>query len=106
MWTVSSPTGRSARPPNAALVRSTCLEPLAQPAQESTTRAKTHFLGVLHTRYVSECMVSLDMMGLTFEEFKTFGLGCPPFECECGGERLILYGINVTQNSRQDCVGG
>lgn len=50
--TSSTPSSRSARGVNAPCVRSTCLEPTAQPAQESTTRTKTHFLGVLQTRVV------------------------------------------------------
>ena len=45
-WTVRVPTSRFASCSKAARVKSTCLDPGAHPAHVSTTRTKTHFLGV------------------------------------------------------------
>ena len=50
IWiSVSFPWSRSAREEKAAWVRSTCLDPTAQPAQVSTMRTKTHLVGPLQT---------------------------------------------------------
>jgi hypothetical protein len=47
--TVNMPSLKSASSPKAARVRSTCLDPAAQPAHVSTTRTKTHFSAVWQT---------------------------------------------------------
>lgn len=81
------------------MVRSTCLDPSAHPAQESTTRTKTHFCDVWHTEMMIKCTFwTLTVRSLTLKEFEALGLGSPAGESKSSRERSILMPTECVYN--------
>ena len=91
--TFNTPSSGSASWENAPFVRSTCLEPGAQPAQVSTFLTKTHFLGPLQTvkqwTTIRERIIQHEYKR-TFEELKAFRLILPTVEGESTCKWFIL----------------
>ena len=93
--TVVTPTLKSASALNAAFVRSTCLEPWAQPAHVSITRTNIHLFLLLHTvKHKNTSRLETSSIPRTFEKLETFWSVNPSFQSEGAGKWFVLDKVN------------